>query len=120
MDIALTTAGDIDLSTGALQLLEGPAAIAQHLHIRLNFYLAEWYLDQRIGIGYFQTIFVKGQPLNVIRSIFRKAIETTPGVERLLKLDLDFAAATRVLTVPFDANIVGADTPVHFEEEFVI
>lgn len=120
MDIKLDTTGDIDLTTGDLVLLEGPDAIAQHLRIRLRFYLGEWYLDTRIGIPYFQTILVKGARLNIVRAIFRKVILTTPGVEGLRSLDLEYEGVTRKLTVTFDADIVGADAPVRFEEELIV
>lgn len=119
-DIKLTTAGDIDLTTGDLILLEGPDAIGQHLRIRFSFFLGEWYLDTRIGIPYFQTILKKGARLNVVRAIFQKVILDTPGVEGLRYLDLDYEGTTRALTVTFDADIVGADQPVHFEEELII
>lgn len=120
MDFKLDTTGDIDLTTGDLVLLDGPDAIAQHLRIRLRFFLGEWYLDQRVGMPYFQTILVKGARLNIVRAIFRKAILATPGVEGLRSLDLDYAPATRRLTVTFDADIVGADALVRFEEEMII
>lgn len=120
MDIKLATDGDIDISTGDLVLLTGAEAISQHLKIRFRFMLGEWFIDQRVGIAYFQTILVKGTSLNVVREIFRKVIVTTPGVAKLLSLDLVYAGVTRVLTVTFEANIVGADEPIRFVEELII
>ena len=120
MDIKLDTTGDIDISTGDLVLLTGIEAIAQHLRIRFKFYLGEWFLDQRVGIPYYETILVKGTSLNIVRSIFRKVIVETPGVTKLISLTLDFTAASRSLSVAFTANVVGEDEPVEFLEELII
>lgn len=119
MDIKLI-GGDLDLSTGDLVLIDGPESIAQHLRIRLRFFLGEWYLDQRVGIPYFQTIFLKGAKYDVIREIFRKAIVNTPGVIEVLNLELEYIDTERLLRVTFDARVVGADVPLSFTEEFII
>lgn len=122
MDFKIDTAtGDIDLSTNDLVLLDHIEAVAQHLRIRLRFFLGEWFLDQRVGIPYVEKILGKvGRRENVVRAIFRKVILTTPGVEALRSLDLTYTGETRLLTLEFDADIVGADEPISFLEEMVI
>lgn len=121
MDHKIDTAtGDIDLSTGDLQFVDGPEAIAQHLRIRLRFFLSEWFLDRRIGIPYYQRILVKNARTNVVLAIMRKAITTTPGVLSLISIDTVYESAIRKLTVRFDARIEGSDEPLSFVEEFII
>jgi len=120
MDLKLTTDGDLDFSTGDLILLEHPDDIAQHLRIRLRFFLGEWFLDQRIGIPYFEKILIKNPNEAVIRSIYRDVILTTPGVEALRSLELSYDEILRKLTVEFDAQIVGADQPLSFVEELIL
>lgn len=121
MDFKLTSGGDLDFSTDDLVLLDHIEAVAQHLRIRLRFFLGEWFLDQRVGIPYFEKILGKvGRRENVVRSILRKAILDTSGVEALRSLSLTYTGETRLLTLEFDADIVGADQPITFIEEMII
>lgn len=119
-DIKLdVTTHDIDISTGDLQLLTGIEAIAQHIRIRLQFFLGEWMLDTRLGIPYFQHVLIKNPKTAVVRGILRKAIQETPGVVSVSDLLVDYAPTTRQMTVSFSA---ATDTgePLTFTEEFII
>ena len=120
MDLLLDSQGDLDISTGDLQLTTGGEAIAQHLRIRLQFFLGEWFLDSRIGIPFFQSILIKNPATNVVRSIFRAAILSTPGVISLSELTIDFDGPTRTLAVAFTAETEVTDEPLVFEQEFII
>lgn len=111
--------GDIDVSTGDLLLTSGTEAIAQNLRIRLRMFLGEWFLDTRQGIPYFRNILIKNPRTNVVRSIFRQAILTTPGVTGLDKLVLDFDNSLRQLDVSFDA-VTDTGEILTFDEVFII
>jgi len=103
-DIKLNTAGDIDISEPDLQLTSGTNAIDQHLKQRLRMFLGEWFLDNRIGLPYFQHILKKNPDAIVIDSVFKRQILTTPGVLELLSFNLDIDIPTRQLTVEFRAR----------------
>lgn len=119
MDLQLDTDGDLEIGDdGDLILVDGVDAIAQHLLIRLRFFQGEWVLDVRIGIQYFEEILRKAPDLAVVRSIFREAILTTPGVIELVSLDLDYIGATRTLDVRFDAQT--EEGLLTFDREFII
>ncbi len=120
MDVKLSTTGDIDISSGGLELVTGSASIAQGLLIGLRFFQGEWYLDLRVGIPYLQQILGKKPRPNVLRAIFRKAILASPGVLSVRSLVVDFTAATRTLGIKFEAVVAGEDTPISFSEEIVI
>jgi len=103
-DIKLNTAGDVDISKPDLQLTSGIEAIDQHLKQRLRMFLGEWFLDNRIGLPYFQHILKKDYDAIVIDSVFKRQILTTPGVLELLSFNLDINIPTRQLTVEFRAR----------------
>lgn len=121
MDIALQTIDhDLDISTGDLEILEGAEAIAQHLRIRLQFFFAEWFLDRRLGVPYYQKILIKNPGTNVVRAIIRKVVTSTPGVLALISLDTAYEGTIRKLTVSFTAKIQGTDEPLVFSQEFIV
>ena len=121
MDIKLQDVQrDLDISGGDLNLVDGPEAVAQHLRIRFHFFLGEWFLDQRLGVPYFQKVLKKNPGTNVVRAVLRRVITTTPGVLALISLNTEYEGAIRKLTTPFECRIEGADEPLEFVEEFII
>jgi len=114
----LLEGGDTALEKGDLVLVDGVDAIEQHLRIRLKTFKGEWFLDQRAGMPYFQSILVKAPNLPVIVGIYRKAILTTPGVTGVDDLAVNFDAATRSLSVRFSAQT--SDGPISYDEEVEI
>jgi hypothetical protein len=105
----LLTSGDLDVSTGDLQIVEGGAAVKQELDIRLKFFKGEWFLDAKEGTPWFQRIL--GQKMVTIpnrinqlteillRQIIRKIIVTTPGVSTLDSLETTINGATRAVSI---------------------
>lgn len=103
-DIALTSnAGDIDLTGHRLSLITGEAAIQQSVFIRLRFFYEEWFLDKRLGVPYYRDVLVKNPNLDLVRSLFREAVRTTPGISTVPEMDLVLDATTRELDVTFTA-----------------
>ena len=120
MDFKLTVDGtDVDLSTGDYVLVDGVDAVRQSLLIGLQFFLGEWFLDQRVGIPYFEKILGQKPRENIVRSIFRDAILKTPGVASLSSLIVDFDGTTRRLDVSFRAKTVDGEI-VDFDEELIL
>ena len=114
------TNADIDLSTEALELVDGTDAIAQHLLIRLRFVKGEYFLDTRLGVPYFEDIFIKNPNLVVVRALFRETILETPGVLSIERFDMDFDTANRKLRVDFTCSVTTQEEPLDFSEEFLI
>lgn len=119
-DLALDTFGELDLSRDDLYFVTGADAIAQQLLIRLRLVQGEWFLDTRVGVPYRSQIWVKNPNLAAITSTYRAAISSTPGVELLERLDLDFDASTRELSVDFSARLEGEDVARDFTEVFIL
>ncbi len=92
--------GDLMLIDGQITLTPDlKTAVAQHLFVRLRFFLGEWFLNPSEGIPYFTKIFIKNPSLSLITSIFRKVILETPGVKAVENLTIDLDRATRELRI---------------------
>jgi len=109
-DIKLTDGHDLDLSTGDIQLIRGRDETAQRLTISFGTYLGEWFLDSRVGVPYFQTIFAKGTPTSEIEDIFRQVLEKDDGIDQVSELVVEYDAATRDLTVSVVARDIDGNT----------
>lgn len=118
-DIQLDNNGDLDLSTGSPQLVTGANAVAQNLRIRLRFFLGEWFLDQRLGVPYFEQILGRKLKQPLVQEIFKQVIVTTPGVEELLAFALTFDGRTRQLSLTFRVRALSGDV-IDFSEPFVV
>lgn len=104
-DIKLTASGDLDLSGHRLNLATGEEAIEQQLKLRLRFFLGEHFLDRRLGIPYYRDILIKNPNLQLVRSLFKEAIETTPGIDSVDELQVSVNSRDRQLTVSFVATM---------------
>lgn len=86
-DIRLAANGDIDVSGFDSPRLfvagEELAVIAQRVTIRLRTFLGEWFLDETIGVPYFQEILGGKGVEGAASAIFRSVVENTDGVNSL-------------------------------------
>lgn len=114
MNVGIDASGDIDIQNGNLVLVEGQEEIKQHLEQRLRAFLGEWFLDQTIGVPYFDEILKKNVIPSEVETIFINEILSTPGVVRLLTFDLTLIKSTRQLNLTFIAETV--DGIVEFDE----
>ena len=125
MDIKLNITGDVDVTNGELTLLEGVDSVRQHWQIRNKFFLGEYFLDQRLGVAYYQTILKKGASLDVVRHIFRRVAVDTPGIESVSLFTLELDRATRRLSIAVEGklepDLAEGDPNFRFEyDEFII
>src|SRR3972149_2290942 len=79
-DIRLDLAtGDLTITQGRLSLAVGADAVVQSLRIRFRTFLGEWFLDSRVGVPWFQLVFVKHPNLRLARAVLRQVALATPG-----------------------------------------
>ena len=119
-DFKLTNDHDLDLSTNDIQFVTGGDAVVQHQLIRLRLFRGEWFLDQRVGIPYYEQILLKNPSLVAINGIFRNAIQTTPGTDTLNRIDIEFTLADRRLDVSYSCNVAGEDVARDVSEVFIV
>lgn len=97
--------GDLSIDGGQLEILPiGIDAMAQNLRTRLQFFKGEWFLNEEIGIPYYQSIFIKGPNPNIVRGAFRDEVLGTPGVNTVDRLELNYSRATRKASVTIEAS----------------
>lgn len=109
-DIKLTAAHDLDLSTGDIQILRGRDETAQRLTIAYAIYKGEWFLDDRVGMPYTQTIFKKNPDLFLLRNLFRRMALLDPGIDSVEEVVLQYSSADRSLTVDIVARDLDGET----------
>lgn len=103
------TTGDLDVSTGRVQLIEGHDAIVQILARRLRTILGEWFTGRKtVGVPYYEDVLVRGPSALILQQRFAAAILGSPGVDGLARLDLDMPEnKPRTLVVDFEATAGG-------------
>jgi len=99
-----TDDGDIAITSNNFTVEENEKVLTrQRLLQSLRTFLGEWFLDNSIGVGYFQFIFQKGTPPTLINDLFKNEIINTQGVVELSTFQpLDLNSGTRVLSLDFD------------------
>jgi len=119
MDIALGTGThDLDIVNGDLYLVSDLDATAQRLKIKLQFFLGEWFLDENVGIPFYESVFLKNPNLAVINAIFRRAILSDEAVITINQFDFTFHDSLRSGSLTFKANTI--DGGLTFINEMVI
>lgn len=104
---ALDSNNDLIIDKGQFKLVIDGAETVQHVRTRLQFYLAEWFLDLLAGTPYLQEIFTKPVNLANIESIFKTRILNTDGVSKLTSFAMNYDGGNvRRLTVSFSAETI--------------
>lgn len=114
-DIKLDSDGDILLEETDLVLTTGQEAIQQHSAQRLRTFVGEWFLNNTIGVPYFQQIFKKQPDPVIVDSVLKKEIIETPGITKLIDFELDLDSS-RVLNLDYKAQTIEGDV-ITFSEE---
>jgi hypothetical protein len=94
--------GDLALTSDAQQ--GGANPVLQDILQALRTFLNEWYLDNTIGVPWFQQILVKNPDQETIDGLIRATILDRPGVLQLTSYNSTLNLAARTLTVNFTAQ----------------
>lgn len=99
-DLALTYA---DTGRSNLAIVTDPV-IAKAIKLRNRFllFLGEWFLDTRIGVPYFQFLFVKNPDVALVRRMLRRVIESVGFL--VASIDLTYDPSARTLSFTFQAT----------------
>lgn len=105
VDLALDpTSGDLALTDGEATAAHGLDAIAQLARISLDLWRGEWFWNAAEGLPMVGRVMARGTPLEEIKSVFRRALLTVPGVQAVNSLEVVRANTTRSLQVIFTAK----------------
>lgn len=75
--------------------------VAQKLKIKLQTFKSEWFLDNTIGIPYFQTIFQRGVSKATVDAIYQEAILSEPYVKEIFEFNSMIDPLTRTYQLSF-------------------
>lgn len=104
LDLALTPAHDLDVSTLDLKLIGAAEQVRQQLLIKLKLWRGEWFLDTEFGTPYLQEILGKQLTLSGALAALKQSILEVSGVQRIVTFTYAFSNSTRKLTVDFSAE----------------
>jgi hypothetical protein len=115
-DFALSEDGvgyDADFSRKAngkrdLRIVRKRKATAQRLQMRYRTFLGECRYNRIAGVPWTQVVFAKGVSGNAVRAVLEQVAVTTPGVLRLIDLNLSHNPETRVSEGT--ASVMGDDS----------
>jgi hypothetical protein len=88
-----------DVSIPFALLREPRAVFAQRLSNRFSFWLAEWFLDLRLGAPFYERIFAEHVDPRIALSLLRNIVIHTPGCLRISKLEYVFDRKSRRLEI---------------------
>lgn len=120
--LALDDDGDILVSALGITRLTDDLSeeVAQRLRAKLQMFLGEWFLDKREGFPYHREVLKKNPNMSAIRSLIADTVQSDPGVQALLSLDLALDSAARTLTGVFEAQVLNGDVITETIGSFVL
>jgi hypothetical protein len=84
--------------------------ISQKIENLLLFFQGEWWLNEDLGLPYYESILVKNPDFNLISTIFKEEILTIEEVETIEKFEVDYDNSLRKLTIFFAVKTTSGDT----------
>lgn len=83
--------------------------VQQKLKLKLSVFQGEWYLDNTLGINYFEQVFVKNPNINLIEDVFKAKILEVDEVDEILEFNLLFDKVLRKFIIDFVVKIINGD-----------
>lgn len=113
--------GDIDMNTlgeggVTLSYVDGADAIRQNWRARMLMLRGEWFLDQRLGVPYFEQVLIKAPNFSAVRAVFRRITLDTKGIASVSKILLELDNATRRMTITIEGLLSDNLGPFVYEE----
>lgn len=110
MDIELNRdTHDLDIENGDFRLTPTEQlSIRQKLIIKLSTFKGEWFLDDQLGIPYYEAVLGKGRSQATIDAIFKRAILETEGVKGIVSFQSNITKQ-REYVMRFTARTVEDD-----------
>lgn len=107
MDLLLDPdTGDLVYDNGGCPVTQLTAdVVTQRLRITLYTFLGEWFLDQTVGVPYFQQIFGKLRTKDSTDLIFQQIITDDPDVIEILTFESTLDRAGRGYSMTFQVRV---------------
>lgn len=92
---------DLLITNGDLVMVSGTSEVLQSILTTLATYYGEWFMDNSIGVDYFNQILVKNPDQAHVDALLIDAILGVPGVVQLLEYTATPDFITRQISVEF-------------------
>ena len=100
---------DLAVIDGDLQLVRGVDLIRQRLKQRILTISGEWFLDENIGLPWFQEFSQKGIDDERVKAAILRVIAETQGVSEVVEFDMSLDRRARKLMVSFRVTTTLSD-----------
>ncbi len=107
MDLLLDpNTNDLVFKNGAITVTSSQSEIvAQRLKVTLYTFLGEWFLDDEVGVPYFQQIFGKARSKATVDVIFQNIISKDPGVVEIREFNSTLDNPSRGYSMSFKVRV---------------
>jgi hypothetical protein len=104
-----------------LRVIRSQEAFTQRLRHRFRFFLGEWFLDLRLGVPYYDYLFVANPDDRIVRALIRRIIEGVPGAKNIASMVIAIDRKTRRCTVSeLEIEMTDGETYYSQSDTFVI
>ena len=96
--------GDLATTTDGTQIgrtLRTIDTLEQRIRTRMQTFMGEWYLNEEMGVPYFQEVLVKNPDVARVRALLLAALLSVEGVKQVTKFNVAFIPGDRRFTVDF-------------------
>lgn len=114
MNFGLDDNGDLALSQNNLTMISGKPEIMQIIKLNLQSVAGEWFLDETLGLPWFDQILEVQNSDTNLDTIFLDSIRTSDGVLSVLRFETELDRGLRVLRIAF--AVVTADGILEFDD----
>jgi len=111
-DLKLTTAHDLSLTSGDIDLVTEGTEVAQSAKIRLLFLQAEWVLDYTMGVPWIDEIFNVQYSREYKELLLRRVVLNTPGIRTIRSFSYQEDPTNRGGQITFEVDTIYADVIV--------
>ena len=104
--ILLNTDGDIDFSTGRRVVVTAlQTQVRQSVQALLNIWLAEWFLDSRVGTPWREYALIKNANVSIVNQMIATAVANVPGIASVTSVSTTFISTIRFAEVAIVATL---------------
>lgn len=75
--------------------------LEQRIRTRMQTFMGEWYLNEEMGVPYFQEVLVKNPDVARVRALLLAALLSVEGVKQVTKFNVAFIPGDRRFAVDF-------------------
>ena len=84
--------------------------VSAKIENKLKTFTGEWFLNEDIGLPFFDRILIKNADLNDVTNLFRAEVLSIPEVTGLISFEVDQDNATRTFSITLEASVSEVET----------